>query len=128
MTGHKTESIYRRYAIVDEAMLRESAETLAAYHASAGTARRSVSARDGGSVTLMASRARGAVRRSSASAMLATRPTIARRARPASACSPTALFPAAARRLAAHAGGTGGNQKAMRSIRNLLKLSYFRHC
>ena len=25
MTGHKTESVYRRYAIVDAAMLRESA-------------------------------------------------------------------------------------------------------
>ena len=32
MTGHKTESVYRRYAIVDEAMLRESAEKLAAFH------------------------------------------------------------------------------------------------
>ena len=32
MTGHKTESVYRRYAIVDEAMLREAAEKLAAYH------------------------------------------------------------------------------------------------
>jgi len=30
MVGHKTESIYRRYAIVDEAMLREAAEKLAA--------------------------------------------------------------------------------------------------
>jgi Phage integrase family len=29
MVGHKTESIYRRYAIVDEAMLREGAEKLA---------------------------------------------------------------------------------------------------
>lgn len=33
MTGHKTESVYRRYAIVDEAMLREGAEKLAAFHA-----------------------------------------------------------------------------------------------
>jgi hypothetical protein len=33
MAGHKTESIYRRYAIVDEAMLREGAEKLAAFHA-----------------------------------------------------------------------------------------------
>src|SRR5271155_348851 len=33
MTGHKTESIYRRYAIVDEAMLKESASKLAAFHA-----------------------------------------------------------------------------------------------
>jgi hypothetical protein len=30
MVGHKTESIYRRYAIVDEAMLREAADRLAA--------------------------------------------------------------------------------------------------
>jgi integrase len=34
MTGHKTESVYRRYAIVDEAMLRESAQKLAAFHSS----------------------------------------------------------------------------------------------
>jgi integrase len=34
MTGHKTESVYRRYAIVDETMLRESAEKLAAFHSS----------------------------------------------------------------------------------------------
>lgn len=32
MVGHKTESIYRRYAIVDEAMLREGALKLASYH------------------------------------------------------------------------------------------------
>jgi len=31
MTGHKTEAVYRRYAIVDEAMLRERPEKLAAY-------------------------------------------------------------------------------------------------
>jgi integrase len=31
MVGHKTESIYRRYAIVDEIMLREGAEKLATY-------------------------------------------------------------------------------------------------
>jgi integrase len=31
MTGHKTESVYRRYAIVDEGMLREGAAKLAAY-------------------------------------------------------------------------------------------------
>jgi hypothetical protein len=30
MVGHKTESIYRRYAIADEAMLREVADRLAA--------------------------------------------------------------------------------------------------
>ena len=29
MTGHKTELIYRRYGIVDEAMLREGAQKLA---------------------------------------------------------------------------------------------------
>jgi integrase len=29
MVGHKTEAVYRRYAIVDEAMLREGAEKLA---------------------------------------------------------------------------------------------------
>jgi integrase len=33
MTGHKTESVYRRYAIVDEVMLREGSEKLAAYSA-----------------------------------------------------------------------------------------------
>ena len=32
MVGHKTESIYRRYAIADEVMLREGAEKLAALH------------------------------------------------------------------------------------------------
>ena len=31
MVGHETESIYRRYAIQDEAMLREGAEKLAAW-------------------------------------------------------------------------------------------------
>ena len=31
MVGHKTESVYRRYAIVDEAMLRDAAEKLAAH-------------------------------------------------------------------------------------------------
>lgn len=34
MVGHRTESIYRRYAIADEAMLREGAIKLAAFHAS----------------------------------------------------------------------------------------------
>jgi hypothetical protein len=33
MTEHKTESVYLRYAIVDEAMLRGGAEKLAALHA-----------------------------------------------------------------------------------------------
>src|SRR5271154_3109403 len=42
----------------------------------------------------MASHARAAARRSSASATPATRPTIVRLARPAAACSPTARFPA----------------------------------
>ena len=32
MVGHKTESIYRRYAITDEAMLKEGAAKLAALH------------------------------------------------------------------------------------------------
>ena len=31
MTGHKTDSIYRRYAIVDDAMLREGMAKLARY-------------------------------------------------------------------------------------------------
>jgi hypothetical protein len=39
MVGHETESIYRRYAIVDEAMLREAAVKLAA--GGAGRGRRS---------------------------------------------------------------------------------------
>ena len=33
MTGHKTETVYSRYAIVDEEMLREASEKLAALHA-----------------------------------------------------------------------------------------------
>ena len=33
MVGHKTEAIYRRYAIVDEAMLREGAEKLERFQA-----------------------------------------------------------------------------------------------
>src|SRR5262245_64630772 len=33
MVGHRTEAIYRRYAIADEAMLRQGAQTLAALHA-----------------------------------------------------------------------------------------------
>jgi integrase len=32
MTGHLTETVYRRYAIVDEAMMREASEKLAALH------------------------------------------------------------------------------------------------
>jgi integrase len=33
MTGHKTESVYRRYAIVDEGMMKEAAAKLALLHA-----------------------------------------------------------------------------------------------
>jgi integrase len=33
MTGHKTEAVYRRYAIAEAAMLREAAVKLAALHA-----------------------------------------------------------------------------------------------
>jgi hypothetical protein len=33
MTGHKTESVYRRYAIVHEGMMREAAVKLQALHA-----------------------------------------------------------------------------------------------
>jgi len=36
MVGHRTEAIYRRYAIVDEVMLREGAAKLAAYSGAAG--------------------------------------------------------------------------------------------
>jgi hypothetical protein len=32
MVGHLTESIYRRYAISDEASLRESAQKLSSFH------------------------------------------------------------------------------------------------
>ena len=32
MVGHKTESIYRRYAIADESMLQEAGEKLARLH------------------------------------------------------------------------------------------------
>lgn len=34
MVGHRTESVYRRYAIADEAMLKEGAIKLAAFHES----------------------------------------------------------------------------------------------
>jgi hypothetical protein len=34
MVGHRTESIYRSYAIADEAMLKEGAVKVAAFHAS----------------------------------------------------------------------------------------------
>ena len=33
MVGHKTEAVYRRYAIVDLTMLQEGAAKLAAFHA-----------------------------------------------------------------------------------------------
>ena len=33
MTGHKTEAVYRRYAITDSAMLQEAAVKLAVFHA-----------------------------------------------------------------------------------------------
>ena len=32
MVGHKTESVYRRYTITDEAMLRDASARLAALH------------------------------------------------------------------------------------------------
>jgi hypothetical protein len=34
MVGHRTESIYQRYKVADEAMLKESAAKLAALHES----------------------------------------------------------------------------------------------
>jgi len=34
LTGHKTEAVYRRYAITDSAMLQEAALKLAVLHAS----------------------------------------------------------------------------------------------
>ena len=36
MVGHKTESVFRRYAIVDEAMLRAAAAKLAAARGQSG--------------------------------------------------------------------------------------------
>jgi integrase len=42
MVGHRTESIYRRYAIADEAMLKEGAVKLAAFHATESTGGRKV--------------------------------------------------------------------------------------
>lgn len=41
MTGHKTEAIYRRYAITDSAMLQEAATKLSALHATEGLNRAS---------------------------------------------------------------------------------------
>lgn len=51
MVGHKTESIYRRYAIVDEAMLQEAAARLAVLHTSftSGRRRNRLSGAGGGS-------------------------------------------------------------------------------
>jgi integrase len=40
MTGHLTESVYRRYAIVDQAMLQDAAVKLAALHAADAAARK----------------------------------------------------------------------------------------
>ena len=42
MFGHRTESIYRRYAIADEAMLREAGAKLSALHDAQRTAPRTV--------------------------------------------------------------------------------------
>ena len=42
MVGHRTEAIYRRYAIADEAMLKEGAARLAALHAREATAENKV--------------------------------------------------------------------------------------
>lgn len=42
MVGHRTESIYRRYAIADEAMLREAGAKLSALHDAQRTAPRTV--------------------------------------------------------------------------------------
>jgi hypothetical protein len=39
VTGHKTETVYRRYAIVDEDMMREAAEKLAALHQAEGNSK-----------------------------------------------------------------------------------------
>ena len=47
MVGHKTESVYRRYAIADEGLLRESALKLSAFHQTEqSTPRRVVSLAD----------------------------------------------------------------------------------
>jgi len=42
MVGHRTEAIYRRYAIADEAMLKDGAARLAALHAREATAENKV--------------------------------------------------------------------------------------
>jgi len=51
MVGHRTESVYRRYAITDEAMLREGAEKLARLHEAAKLAA-ATAATQGGVVQL----------------------------------------------------------------------------
>jgi hypothetical protein len=40
MTGHRTEAVYARYAIVDAAMLQEAAVKLGQFHAAEGADRR----------------------------------------------------------------------------------------
>ena len=45
LTGHKTEAVYRRYAIVDSAMLQEAAVKLSALHASEANSPSSVKVR-----------------------------------------------------------------------------------
>jgi integrase len=40
MTGHKTEAVYRRYAIVDSAMLQEAALKLSAFHSAENSEKR----------------------------------------------------------------------------------------
>jgi hypothetical protein len=39
LVGHKTESIYRRYAITDEAVLQEAGAKLSAFHRRLGQSR-----------------------------------------------------------------------------------------
>jgi hypothetical protein len=42
LTGHKTEAVYRRYAIVDSAMLQEAAAKLGALHTAEANSQSSV--------------------------------------------------------------------------------------
>ncbi|MDX1674962.1 MAG: hypothetical protein R3314_09220 [Longimicrobiales bacterium] len=42
LTGHKTESVYRRYAIADESALKEGVEKLAALHDDSQESRKTV--------------------------------------------------------------------------------------